>query len=114
MARSYRKPYAACTGMCSASIDKQIAARGVRRNQNQYLKTNWEDEDFLLPHRFECHHNDVWGWSRDGQQCLQVPNARDWSRFCLEINGLHPYDQSPGWQPDTVWPPACYTKLTRK
>lgn len=114
MARSYRKPYAAVTGSRSARVDKQMAARGVRRKQNQHLKTSWEDEDFLLPHRLECHHNDVWGWDRDGHQYLQIPNAASWSRFCLEINGLHPYDQWPGWKVDTTWPPRWFADLMRK
>ncbi len=114
MARSYRNPYAAVTGVRSARIDKQMAARGVRSKQNQYLKTHWENEDFLLPHRLECDHNDVWSWGRDGNQYLHVPDARDWSQFCLKSNGLHPYGQWPGWKADAVWPPAYYSDLARK
>jgi hypothetical protein len=114
MARSFRKPYAAVTSARSARTDKQMAARGVRRKQNRHLKLHWEEDDFLLPHRFECHHNDVWGWDRDGHQVLQVPTADDWSRFCLKTNGLHPYDQWPGYTSDAVWPPAWVADLTRK
>lgn len=114
MARSYRKPYTAVTGARSARIDKQMAARGVRHKQNQHLRANWDDEDILLPHRFECHHNDVWGWDRDGHQNLQEPDDRDWSQFCLKINGLHPYGQWPGWTGDSEWPPVWFAELTRK
>ena len=35
MSRSYRKPYAAVTGTKSAHKDKKMAARGVRRRQDQ-------------------------------------------------------------------------------
>lgn len=113
MSRSYRKPYAAMTGAGSASIDKRYAARGVRRKQNAWLCNHWEDEDFLLPHRYECHHNDVWSWHRDGKQHLQVPDARDWSRYCAMVNGLHPYEET-WWRKDEVWPPSWYQTLARK
>ena len=114
MARSYRRPYAAVTGSGSARIDKQMAAKGVRRKQNQYLKKHWDNQDFLLPHRLECHHNDVWDWGRDGHQSLQSPTAADWSRFCLEINSLHPYDQWPRWKVAATWPGAWFADLMRK
>ncbi len=39
MSRSYRKPYTAITGTKSAHADKKVAARGVRRRQNQWLYT---------------------------------------------------------------------------
>ncbi len=39
MSRSYRRPYAAITGLASAKSDKQLAHRGVRRKQNLALKT---------------------------------------------------------------------------
>lgn len=74
MSRSYRKPYSAITGHSSAKSDKQCAARGVRRKQNQYLKDNWQDEDnFIMPVRYECRFNDTWSWHRDGKQRLYHP-----------------------------------------
>jgi len=39
VSRSYRKPYTAITGTKSAHADKKVAARGVRRRQNQWLYT---------------------------------------------------------------------------
>ena len=69
MSRSYRRPFAAITGLASAKGDKQLAHRGVRRKQNQALKTCTDFEDFLTPHRLECHWNDTYNWGRDGAQC---------------------------------------------
>lgn len=76
MGKSYRRPYSSPTGVRSASWDKREAARGLRRLHNCHLKTHWAEEDLLMPHRLEAHHNDVWGWSRDGKQRLQVPPDR--------------------------------------
>jgi len=114
VARSYRKPYSAITGVRSAHADKRTAARGARHKQNQHLRTHWDDESLLLPHRLECHHNDVWTWDCDGRQFLQVPDADAWSRFCLSSNRLHPYDLWPGWKSDSDWPPAWFAELMRK
>ena len=69
MSRSYRRPFAAITGIASAKSDKQLAHRGVRRKQNLALKTCSDYEDFLPPHRLECHWNDTYNWGRDGAQC---------------------------------------------
>ena len=69
MSRSYRRPYAAITGLASAKNDKQLAHRGVRRKQNLALKTCADYENLLLPHRLECHWNDTYNWGRDGAQC---------------------------------------------
>jgi hypothetical protein len=69
MSRSYRRPFAAITGLASAKSDKQLAHRGVRRKQNLALKTCSDYEDFLPPHRLECHWNDTYNWGRDGAQC---------------------------------------------
>lgn len=69
MARSYRKPYSAVTGVRSAHADKTQAARSVRRAQNLALKSFIGDwDEFLIPHKYECSDNDVWGWGRDGNQ----------------------------------------------
>jgi hypothetical protein len=69
MSRSYRRPYAAITGLASAKSDKQMAHRGVRRKQDQALKTCADFEGFLLPHVLECHWNNNYIWGRDGAQC---------------------------------------------
>jgi hypothetical protein len=70
MSRSYRRPYAAITGLASAKSDKQLAHRGVRRKQNLALKICADYESLLLPHRLECHWNDTYNWGRDGAQCF--------------------------------------------
>jgi hypothetical protein len=70
MSRSYRRPFAAISGLASAKSDKQLAHRGVRRKQNQALKTCADFEDFLLPHVLECHWNNNYIWGRDGAQCF--------------------------------------------
>jgi hypothetical protein len=69
MSRSYRRPFAAITGVASAKSDKQMAHRGVRRRQNLTLKTCADYENLLLPHTLECHWNDTYNWGRDGGQC---------------------------------------------
>jgi hypothetical protein len=66
MSRSYRRPYAAITGLASAKSDKQLAHRGVRRKHNQALITCIDFEDFLLPHALECPWNNNYIWTRDG------------------------------------------------
>src|SRR5215469_5283110 len=91
MSRSYRRPYAAGTGAVPATDDKRLAARGVRHTQNQWLRTTIDFEEAMVPHKLECAWNEVYNWKRDGAQHLQLPDARDWSRYCLEKNGLHPY-----------------------
>jgi len=68
MSRSTRRPYMAVTGKSSARSDKRLAHKGVRRAHKQSLKTCTDFEDFLLPHQFECHWNEVYCWSRDGKQ----------------------------------------------
>ena len=84
MGKSYRRPYAAITGVSSAKDDKQRAARGMRRKQNQWLKTISDFEDALIPHRRECSWNQVWCWKRDGKKHL------------------------------SLWPPDWFQKITRK
>ena len=72
MSRSYRRPFAAVTGVASAKDDKRLANRGVRRKQNlalkTCLKTDVSYETLLLPHPRECAWNDTWHWGRDGAQ----------------------------------------------
>jgi len=71
MSKSYRKPYASVTGNRSAKQDKILAHRGERRAQNYAIRTCQDWEEFLLPHKRECHWNNVYSWSRDGRQRLQ-------------------------------------------
>lgn len=73
MSKSYRKPWGTCVSVkCSAHHDKTVAARLVRRTQDQALRdaiasgADWDS--FLIPERYECSFNDVWGWGRDGKQ----------------------------------------------
>jgi hypothetical protein len=68
MSRSYRRPFAAITGLASAKSDKQMAHRGVRRNQNHALKICADFESLLLPHFLECPWNNTYCWGRDGAQ----------------------------------------------
>jgi len=68
MSRSYRRPFAAITGVASAKSDKQLAHREVRRKQNLTLKTCLDFENLLLPHFLECPRNNTWCWDRDGAQ----------------------------------------------
>lgn len=73
MSRSYRKqPFQSICGCSSAAHDKTIANRGVRHVQNQALRL-YDDDTFLMPHRYECTHNDVWGWNRDGNKHYYKP-----------------------------------------
>jgi len=69
MSRSFRRPYAAITGLASAKSDKQMAHRGVRRKQELALKACPDFEDLLLPHQLECAWNNNYCWGRDGAQC---------------------------------------------
>lgn len=118
MSRSYKRPYAAICGGGSARSDKQAANRGVRRKQNAWLRTQWhEDEMGLIPHRYECHHNDVWSWCRDGNQRLCIPKASDWSEYCRIEQGLwhSPWEET--WVKrygEDQWPPRWAVELTRK
>jgi hypothetical protein len=99
MSRSHRKPYSAPTGCASAKKDKQRAARGVRRKQNQWLRTIDDTEAAPIPHRLECAGNEVYSWGRDGKQRLQRP---------VKCSKYLPY------QDGDPWPPRWYGKLQRK
>lgn len=70
MSRSYRKPATAVTTCSSAKDDKKHAHRGVRRAQNQALKTCLDWDEFLIPHKYECSWNETYNWGRDGCQKL--------------------------------------------
>jgi hypothetical protein len=81
VSRSYRKPYAAVTGTKSAHNDKKIAARGLRRRQNQWLHTLEDVDGALIPHRLECAYNNTYNWGRDGRQHLVFPGCRRTNLF---------------------------------
>lgn len=117
MGKSYRKPYSAVTGHNTASEDKKMAARGLRRKQNAWLRNLKDfDEDGLVPHRLECHHNDVWSWGRDGKQRLQVPTHRCWSNYCRIEQGFFRGSYEENWvkMHGNEWPPTWFVELTRK
>jgi hypothetical protein len=80
MGKSYRKPYGTCCSLKdSAHADKTTAARMVRRAQEQSLREAVRDDDWdgwLIPERYECSFNDVWGWGRDGKQRLLSPGPQ--------------------------------------
>jgi len=110
MSRSYRKPYGTYTGSYSCRQDKQWANRGVRQAAKRWLRRHWNDEDFgLIPHRYECRNNDVWGWDYDGPKRLLVPNTKDWSEYQLYLQGFTPVYWS-----QIGWPPPWYAELRRK
>ena len=82
MSRSYRKPYTAVTGTKSAHADKKVAARGVRRRQNQWLYTSERPGGRVNPgHRLECAFNNTYDWGRDGCQYLVFPDCQDADRY---------------------------------
>lgn len=94
MSKSYRKPWGtACSIKSSAHDDKTIAARSVRRAQEQSLREAVHDDDWdgwLLPNRYECTHNNVWGWGRDGKKRPLGTNN--------QYNNPYAYITSPTWR----------------
>jgi hypothetical protein len=60
VSRSYRKPIRPLRGTKSAHADKKVAARGLRRSQNQWLYTLKDLEGGLIPHRLECAFNNTY------------------------------------------------------
>lgn len=97
MGKSYRKPYCAVTGRRPAHADKTQAARSVRRTQNFALRTALTNEvdwdEFLLPDIYECADNDVWGWSRDGNQRLKTRSSQYNNPFAYTSYNWRSYDQ---------------------
>jgi hypothetical protein len=111
MSRSYRhRPFMAVTGTNSAQADKTMAARGMRRKQNEWLKNRWVEDDFLIPHRYECSHNETYSWGRDGCQRYQGLDASDWNRYQMTVKGLLPYRSDYF----AAWPPRWYVEMLRK
>ncbi len=114
MGKSYRKPYATVTGSNSAKEDKRLANRSVRRLQDRSLREAEDWEEYLVPHRYEASHNDVWGWQRDGKPRLHYePTWNDvlhWfhnGRFTDEQAMEHALESF-------EYQKKYYTKLTRK
>jgi hypothetical protein len=118
MSKSYRRPYLAICGSSSAKKDKQTAARGVRRKQNAWLRDNWHEEEMgTVPHRYECHHNNVWDWCRDGKQRYCVPGPDDWHDHLKVLNNgpfRSQWDEAWHREHDAVWPPEWFRTVTRK
>ena len=74
MSRSFKhKPFMAICGNGSAQYDKTLAVRGVRRAHRQaiHIALHIGDYEVVLPHRLQCTHNEVYSWSRDGNQMWQ-------------------------------------------
>lgn len=117
MSKSYRKPYGTfCSFKNSARKDKQTANRGVRRKQDSWLRGLEDFDAELVPHRYECCHNDVWGWNRDGNQYLMKPSIREWNDHLKYLSGEFDSEFNRRWAEkyDSVWPPAWYVDLQRK
>lgn len=119
MSRSYRRPYSSVCGVVSAHYDKQQAARGVRRQINQWINRELKKEEGfnLVPHRLECTHNEVYDWSRDGRNRYSVPTARNWSEHRRYQQGLFNYrwEYSPRYLRHYLeWPPRWAVEITRK
>src|SRR5882724_4941503 len=93
MSKSYRRPYASVTGNRSAHDDKTVASRSFRRAQNYALRTalanrvDWDE--FFLPDIYECAGNEVYGWSRDGNQRFETRSR--------QYNNPFAYVLSPTW-----------------
>ncbi len=60
-----------------------MAARGLRRRQNEWLRILNDPEDGLIPHRLECAHNTNNDWGRDGRQRLVFPDSPYPDRYDL-------------------------------
>jgi hypothetical protein len=106
MSRSYRKPWGTCVCVRrSAHHDKTVAARSMRRAQNQALRdamaSNKDWDTFLIPERYECTANNVYGWVRDGRQ---RPLDRDRSQY----NNPYAYNSYRGhWSEEKVLEHWC-------
>lgn len=111
MSRSYKRPFMSLT-RAGARIDKQMAARGMRRKQNMWLHSNWADVDMgLIPHRLECGHNEVYDWGRDGNQMYMGLTNKDWQRYREAVQGIGLWAGDPEY---TIWPPLWYRQMVRK
>lgn len=83
--KSYRLPYSSVLGVVrSCKWDKRIANRAIRRTQNSFVNNCSEWDEELIPHRYECAHNNVYGWNRDGNQSLQTIRHNDYNPFWIK------------------------------
>lgn len=108
MSRSFKKqPFQAICGHNGAKRDKILAHRGERRANRLAIIKSVKEQDFdsfLAPHKLECAWNEVYSWSRDGNQFYQGLD-RYWSRFCQNFNNCYE---------DRIWPPLWYQQMMRK
>lgn len=109
MSRSFKhQPFMSICGGGSAKRDKRIAARGVRSAHRQAIRTCTDFTNFLLPDIYECTGNEVYGWSRDGNQMYQGLDGHDWAfHHWAVFSGYAPW-------PNAEWPPAWYSQMMRK
>lgn len=120
MSRSYKKhPFQAICGNSSARWDKQQAHKGERRATKQAVRKAVLEgslDDFLVPHRLECHHNDVWGWNRDGNQNYCGLTGKDWARYIQATSGEDDWPARSRYydQHYSTWPPEWYKQMLRK
>ena len=109
MSRSFKhRPFTAICGGGSAKHDKVLAHRGERRaNQRAVQKARKEQdfENFLAPHKFECHWNNTYCWGRDGNQNYCGLSGRDWYYFTQASSSDEYFGQ---------WPPLWYQAMLRK
>jgi hypothetical protein len=112
MSRSFKKqPFSYLCGS-RPTKDRRKSNQGVRRTQKAYIRAHYKDEEFLLPHRFECPWNEKYSWTSDGDKRwsgLTYIDYADYHEACIETWSF--------WFGDpqfTCWPPAWYVKMFRK
>lgn len=110
MSKSYRKPWGTWVSIKrSAHDDKTVAARCVRRAQEQSLREAIRDDDWdgwLIPDRYEASFNDVWGWGRDGKQRLLHLGS--------QYNNPYAYVRSPTWMDHDVIMKRWFERMQHK
>ena len=108
MSRSFKKqPFMSICGNGSAKQDKILAHKGERRTYSKIIKQAIKDQDYdiFLPHRRECRWNNVYCWTRDGNQKYQALDNRDWQSY-LESESEDSYFGQ--------WPPKWFVEMMRK
>jgi hypothetical protein len=115
MSRSYRKPYYHVCGY-SAHDDKRIANKAVRRKHKEVIRKTIDFEDLVIPNRYECTHNDIWSWTRDGKAHYVSRNdpreVEHLSEIIVEIDWLTQVERVLDGLPAINEPPAkpSYTR----
>lgn len=116
MSNSFKKrPFIAICGSGSAKQDKLIAHRAERRAVTGVLHQAVKFAEFdevIVPLRRECAHNDVWGWSRDGNQRYCGLDARNWEKYVAATS--QPWSWWYGDEHYSQWPPKWYQDMMRK